>query len=196
LESDQIVESKLLYYYALILIDILSFKNNELALLSQKIAAICNDFQEFESMQKIFDYIFNIEAILTKELENDVLIAIIIECLISPYKSQIVFDDFYNKKNFIKEIFKISNSKKINETKESEEKQNIPNRSLNDQKIAYQPYYENIENEPNEEMPKKLLTMNLLLLHPFYEETKFDNKFISYIMKCEKEINQPQKFTK
>lgn len=189
LESDQIIESKLLYYYALILIDILSFKNSELAMLSQKIAAICNDFQEFESMQKISDYIFYIEGILTKELENDMLIAIIIECLISPYKSKIVFDDFYNKKNFLKEIFKNSGSKKSNEAKVTNEGEVSSNISSKDEKIAYQPYYENFENEPNEEIPKKLMTMNQLLLHPFYEETKFDNKFISYIMKCEKEVN-------
>ncbi len=189
LDSDQIIESKLLYYYALILIDIMSFKNAELALLSHNIAGICNDFQEFESMQKIFDYIFNIEGILTKELENDVLIAIIIECLISPYKSKIVFDDFYNKKNFLKEIFKFSSPKKPNEAKEYEEREVFSEMSLKDQKVAYEPYFENRDNEPNEEIPKKLLTMNLLLLHPFYEETKFDNKFIAYILKCEKEVN-------
>jgi len=200
LESDQILESKLLYYYALILIDILSLGNSELGLLSQKIAAICNDFQEFESMQKIFDYIFNIEEILTKELENDMLIAIIIECLISPYKSKIVFDEFYDKKNFLREIFKYSKIKKEsddenkdkentneieNEKEIEKEKNNFSVNTNKDEKIAYEPYYENMENNTNEEIPKKLISMKMLLIHPFFEETKFENKFIAYIMKCE-----------
>ncbi len=187
LESDQIIESKLLFYYALILIDILSFKYKELAMLSHKISDICNDFQEFESMQKIFDYIFYIEGILTKELENDMLISIIIECLLTPYKSKIVFDDFYNKKNFIKDIYKHSNLKKEDKKFGNDEDNNLSKISSNDEKIAYQAYYENIEDKPNEETPKKLMTLNLLLLHPFYEEIKFENKFISYLMKCEKE---------
>lgn len=200
LESDQIVEAKLLYYYALILIDILAFKNPQLSILSEKITSICNDFQEFESMQKIFDYIFNIEGILTKELENDVLIAIIIECLISPYKSKIVFDDFYNKKNFIKEIFYSGKSsdknRKIVEVEDFKnninsfctkiQNSNIAECLIKDEKIAYAPYYENQENEPNEEIPKKLININMLLIHPFFEESKFENKFISYMMKSER----------
>jgi len=195
LESDQIIQAKLLYYYALILIDILALKNPQLLNLSQKIGMICNDFQEFYSMQKIFDYIFDIEGILTKELENDILIAIIIECLISPYKSKIVFDEFYNKKNFIKEIFKSKKKDIDNHDNDNDKNKKKPlNDNLNiDETIAYGKYYEDEKENGNsqfknlEENQNKILSINYLLIHPFYEEANYDTKFISYMMKVENE---------
>lgn len=197
LNSKQIVEAKLLYAYALIIIQLLSYDKLELTDLHHKISKICENFQEFDQMQKIFEHIFYIEEVLNKNIEDDILISIIIECLISPYKAKIVFDEFYENKNFIKEIFLNYEKEKFSKSDNQDLRKgpNPPQEKIPDVKfddnliqenrdkfILLQPYYEENKNEIiNENFNKKILTLNLLLQHPFYTQINFDDSYVSYL---------------
>ena len=197
LQSQQIVEAKLLYYYGIILINLLSFEKPELHTLVKEIESICHNFKEFEQMQKIFDHIYFIEETLTKHLEDDVIISIIIESLISPYKAKIVFDEFYESKNFIKEICindseieAFSDIRKINNPqKKHTDVIDLDTRENDDKLVALEPYYEaspsdkKLKEEINEVLPKKSMTINLLLIHPFYLNTNYENSFVSFLFK-------------
>jgi hypothetical protein len=186
LESQNMIEAKLLYYYGLILINLLAISKPELEKLLGHITHICDNFSEFEKMQAIFDHIASIEEQLSIHIENEYVIAIIIECLLSPYKAKLVFDEFYEKKNFLKEIFE---QKQISENKHKGVPKKLENTELsnqlitNDRFVATQPYYEKDYTNKVEESVKNIMTMNLLLVHPFYESAKFENEFINYLLK-------------
>lgn len=210
LESHQIVEAKLLYFYGLILINLLAYakpdtiENNnsshsgkeELKDLVNYINTICKDFKEFDYMQNIFDHIIHIEEVLTRSLENDVIIAIIIECLISPYKAKLVFDEFYNKKNFLKDIFEEGHTNSENNlgryanaepVKKEVDMVNLETQENEDKYVAYEPYYQakdskqQYKEDANEILPKKIMSLNSLLIHPFFDNLKVDNSFISFL---------------
>jgi hypothetical protein len=189
LESHQIVEAKLLYFYGLILLNLLSMSKPELEELVIFIHSICNDFHEFDHMQKIFDHIFQIEEVLTRNLENDVIISIIIECLISPYKAKLVFDEFYQKKNFLPEILKKRSDSKYTPTKKQTDVVNLETLDNDDKLVVYENYYTSnntegsLKEESNESLPKKTMSLNLLLIHPFFENLKLDKSFISFMFK-------------
>ena len=134
-------------------------------------------------MKKLFDNIVYIEEQLSKYIENENLLAIIIECLISPYKAKIIFDDFYEKKNFIKEIFENENQK-TKKTNPIKKEISLNNQiKTNDEIVTSQPYYENQKSIKNEELIKNIMTLNLLLIHPFYQSVDFNNDFINYLLK-------------
>ena len=57
-------------------------------------------------MQTIFDYFEHIEIAIIKNLKDDDLICILNECMICSNKAKIVFDEFYEKKNFLNEAIK------------------------------------------------------------------------------------------
>ena len=183
LDSHNIIESKLLFYFAMIVLELFALKNPEFKELLKEINYICQDFNEFEKMQKIFDIIITIEEKLVGMLDNDIIISIIIECLISPYKAKIVFDKFYEKKNFFNEIFEKPESKKG--VPKKNEKAIEKNYSENPDKfVVFEPYYElkNITFK-NEALPERIMNLNLLLIHPFFENTNFDSNYIAYIFK-------------
>ena len=58
-----------------------------------------------------------------------------------------------------------------------------------DKFVAYENYYSNvteeetIKEELNENLPRKTVSLNLLLIHPFYENLKLDKSFISFMFK-------------
>ena len=101
MDSSKILEAKMLYFYGLILLNLLSIKYPGLEELIKILNDKCKNLEEFGKMQYIFDCIDNIEDIITQNLKYDELICIIIECLLSPYKAKIIFDEFYEKKNFL-----------------------------------------------------------------------------------------------
>ena len=85
----------------------------ELEKLSEDIKNVCAAFEELEQMQKIYDMIPYIEECLTNTLESDVIISVIVECLMSPYKAKMLFDEFYEKKNFLNEALRSKNNKQV-----------------------------------------------------------------------------------
>ena len=91
----------------MILLNLLSIKYPGLEELIKLLNEKCKNLEEFGKMQFIFDYIEYIENVITKNLKNDELICILIECLLSPYKAKIVFDEFYEKKIFLKKLYKV-----------------------------------------------------------------------------------------
>ena len=207
MESHQIIEAKLLYFYGMILLNLLSLKYPGLCDLINKLNEQCASLEEFGKMQKVYDYIYEIENCLTQNLENDVIICIIIECLLTPYKAKIVFDEFYEKKNFLNKILeerkKIEKYKEIMESEKKEtetdelptkKKSNILNLETSqdrDKTAVEQPYYKNNEKLEitNETAIKKSLTINMLLVHPFYSNTNLDERFLRFLFK-QNEDNQ------
>ena len=196
MESHQIIEAKLLYFYGMILLNLLSLKKKKLKDLIEELNKNSIDLEEFSKMQFIFDNLIKIEQILSKYLESDIVICIILECLISPYKAKVIFDEFYEKKNFYKEAIKsrkIKDSKKIIEKEKNlpEKKisdiENLENENNKDKTTVMTNYYvDNDKNEvANENAVRKFLTINDLLIHPFYSDTKLDEQFIRYLFKQE-----------
>jgi hypothetical protein len=154
--------------------------------LFEEITEISKNFSDLNQMQRIFDEMNKYEQILTNNLEDDFVISLIIECLISPYKAKLVFDEFYEKKNFFKDIFKDSDTNITNKKSVPvrQAKNMTKSEALNsDQLIAFENYYEDVIDDKNEMLPKRILTLNYLLIHPYYERIKFENNYISYLFK-------------
>ena len=194
MESHQIIEAKLLYFYGMILLNLLSLKKKELKDLIEELNKNSIDLEEFSKMQFIFDNLIKIEQILSKYLESDIVICIILECLISPYKAKVIFDEFYEKKNFYKEAIKSRKIKEdnrnniiINEETGAQKKksdiENLENENNRDKTTVMTHYYENNENVEvaNENAVRKSLSINMLLIHPFYSNTKLDEEFLRYL---------------
>lgn len=208
MESQEIVEAKALYFYAMILLNLLSIKYPPLRELINELNDKCKSMEEFGKMQTVFDCIEHIENCLTTTLENDTIICIIIECLLTPYKAKIVFDEFYEKKNFLNEIMKKrqkeenaknedDNEKKETESEEipTKKKTNLINLETSkdrDKTAVEQPYYKNNDkNElPTEYAIKQSLTINKLLIHPFYSNTNVDEHFLRFLFKQSEDKNK------
>ena len=203
MDSSKILEAKMLYFYGLILLNLLSIKYPGLEELIKILNDKCKNLEEFGKMQYIFDCIDNIEDIITQNLKYDELICIIIECLLSPYKAKIIFDEFYEKKNFLEEAIQsrldkynkdnnIKNIQSSNNAKNKIEKNNKKNedvdvKDLIDRETMLLPYFENneINEKRNEDSTKDCLTINKLLIHPFYSETNLDESFLKKLFKTE-----------
>ena len=204
MDSPKILEAKMLYFYGLILLNLLAIKYKGLEELINDLNDNCKNLEEFGKMQYVFDCIDYIEEVITKNLKNDDLICILIECLLSPYKAKIVFDEFYKKKNFLQEAiqsrldkynkdnnviediktFKSSKSVNIssqkNLEKSSGENNRLETKFSADKETMLTPYYkDNEKNEKkNEDSTKDCLTINKLLIHPFYSETDITESFL------------------
>ena len=204
MDSPKILEAKMLYFYGLILLNLLAIKYKGLEELINYLNDNCKNLEEFGKMQYVFDCIDYIEEVITKNLKNDDLICILIECLLSPYKAKIVFDEFYKKKNFLQEAIQsrldkynkdnnviediktFKSSKSINiSSQKNLEKSNGENNRLEtkfsaDKETMLTPYYkDNEKNEKkNEDSTKDCLTINKLLIHPFYSETDITESFL------------------
>ena len=212
MDSPKILEAKMLYFYGLILLNLLAIKYPGLEDLIYMLNEKCKNLEEFGKMQFVFDCIDQIEEVITKNLKNDDLICILIECLLSPYKAKIVFDEFYKKKNFLKEAiqsrmdkynkdnnvnediknFKSSKSININNItsqknldKTNENNNNYESKFSVDKETMLTPYYkDNEKNEKkNEDSTKDCLTINKLLIHPFYSETETTESFLKDLFK-------------
>ena len=206
MDSPKILEAKMLYFYGLILLNLLAIKYPGLEELIITLNENCKNLEEFGKMQFVFDYIDHIEEEITKNLKNDDLICILIECLLSPYKAKIVFDEFYKKKNFLKEAIQSRLDKYKKDNNVNEENKNFKSsKSLNniasrksldkslgdnnnseqgkftaDKETMLSPYYkDNEKNEKkNEDSTKDCLTINKLLIHPFYSEMEATETFL------------------
>ncbi len=204
MDSPKILEAKMPYFYGLILLNLLAIKYKGLEELINDLNDNCKNLEEFGKMQFVFDCIDHIEEVITKNLKNDDLICILIECLLSPYKAKIVFDEFYKKKNFLQEAIQsrldkynkdnnviedvktFKSSKSINiSSQKNLEKSNGENNRLEtkfsaDKETMLTPYYKhNEKNEKkNEDSTKDCLTINKLLIHPFYSETDITESFL------------------
>ena len=205
MDSPKILEAKMLYFYGLILINLLSTKYEKLKELVDLLNEKCKNLEEFGKMQCIFDYIEYIENVITKVLKNDDLICILIECLLSPYKAKIVFDEFYEKKNFLNEAIqsRLDNYNKDNSSEDNKNIKNIKNSQKNEKKNKKEkddenkytadketlllPYYIGGEKKEkkNEDSTKDCLTINKLLIHPFYSEINLTESFLKYLFKTE-----------
>ena len=212
MDRPKILEAKMLYFYGLILLNLLAIKYPGLEDLIYMLNEKCKNLEEFGKMQFVFDCIDQIEEVITKNLKNDDLICILIECLLSPYKAKIVFDEFYKKKNFLKEAiqsrmdkynkdnnvnediknFKSSKSININNItsqknldKTNENNNNYESKFSVDKETMLTPYYkDNEKNEKkNEDSTKDCLTINKLLIHPFYSETETTESFLKDLFK-------------
>jgi hypothetical protein len=217
MDSPKILEAKMLYFYGLILLNLLSTAYPELSGLIKLLNDKCKNLEEFGKMQYVFDCIEDIEKAITSCLINDDLISILIECLLSPYKAKIVFDDFYEKKNFLNEAIqsrldKYNKDNAIEETKaktiKKENMNNIINKSIEkskaeieekfdaDKETMLMPYFLNNEKneKKNEDSTKDCLTINKLLIHPFYSDIELTESFLKYIFKTEnvKKEDKPQ----
>ena len=206
MDSPKILEAKMLYFYGLILLNLLSIKYPGLEQLIQTLNEKCKNLEEFGKMQYIFDYIEFIENEITKNLKNDELICILIECLLSPYKAKIVFDEFYEKKNFLEEAIQSrldkynkdnipEENKSIKNNKSSlsssvnnkSKKENDDNKFTADKETMLLPYFKGGEKneKKNEDTTKDCLTINNLLIHPFYSEINLTESFLKYLFKTE-----------
>ena len=204
MDSQKILEAKMLYFYGLILLNLLSIKYPGLEELIKILNDKCKNLEEFGKMQYIFDCIENIEDIITQNLKYDELICILIECLLSPYKAKIVFDEFYEKKNFLNEALQsrldkynkdnnvVKNLQNSINTKNKTEKNNQKDedfyiKDLIDKETMLLPYFENNEKneKKNEDSTKDSLTINKLLIHPFYSENNLDESFLKKLFKTE-----------
>ena len=207
MDSPKILEAKMLYFYGLILLNLLAIKYNKLEEIIIILNENCKNLEEFGKMQFIFDCIDKIEEIITQNLKNDDLICILIECLLSPYKAKIVFDEFYKKKNFLKEAIqsRLDKYNKDNNVTITDEKNLKSSKSLNiiniknnnetnniieskfsaDKETMLTPYYvDNEKNEKkNEDSTKDCLTINKLLIHPFYSDTEVTENFLKTLFK-------------
>ena len=215
MDSPKILEAKMLYFYGLILLNLLSTSYPELSGLIKLLNDKCKNLEEFGKMQYVFDCIEDIEKAITSCLINDDLISILIECLLSPYKAKIVFDDFYEKKNFLNEAIqsrldKYNKDNAIEETKpktiKKENMNNIINKSIEkskaeieekfdaDKETMLMPYFINNEKneKKNEDSTKDCLTINKLLIHPFYSDIELTESFLKYIFKTEN-VNKEDK---
>lgn len=188
INSDDIVEPKLLYSYGLILISLLAINESSPKSLQELIPfinSLCGSFEEFDQMQKVFDHIFEIEEVLHKSIENETVIAIIIECLLTPYKAKLVFDEFYSKKNFLQESFDSNENNDIIHPKKKISE--ITGRNSNERTDwTTQPYFKDSTQNPpdnNEERKHKILTIRDLLTHPFYKDLNLDESFLSFLLK-------------
>ena len=219
MDSPKILEAKMLYFYGLILLNLLAFKYPGLEELIFMLNEKCKNLEEFGKMQFVFDCIDQIEEVITKNLKNDDLICILIECLLSPYKAKIVFDEFYKKKNFLKEavqsrldkynkdnnviednknfkssrsinnINNITSQKNLDKTNENE---NILESKFSvDKETMLTPYFkDNEKNEKkNEDSTKDCLTINKLLIHPFYSETETSESFLKDLFNSSKKVS-------
>ena len=203
MDSPKILEAKMLYFYGLILLNLLAIKYNKLEEIIILLNENCKNLEEFGKMQYIFDCMDKIEEIITQNLKNDDLICILIECLLSPYKAKIVFDEFYKKKNFLKEAIQsrldkynkdnnvtttdeknLKSTKSLNDVNtqknNNESNNNIETKFLADKETMLTPYYENNEKneKKNEDSTKDCLTINKLLIHPFYSDTQTTENFL------------------
>ena len=203
MDSPKILEAKMLYFYGLILLNLLAIKYNKLEEIIILLNENCKNLEEFGKMQYIFDCMDKIEEIITQNLKNDDLICILIECLLSPYKAKIVFDEFYKKKNFLKKAIqsRLDKYNKDNNVTTTDEKNLKSTKSLNnvntqknnnesnnnietkfsaDKETMLTPYYENNEKneKKNEDSTKDCLTINKLLIHPFYSDTQATENFL------------------
>ena len=203
MDSPKILEAKMLYFYGLILLNLLAIKYNKLEEIIILLNENCKNLEEFGKMQYIFDCMDKIEEIITQNLKNDDLICILIECLLSPYKAKIVFDEFYKKKNFLKEAIQsrldkynkdnnvtTTDEKNLKSTKSlnnvntqknnNESNNNIETKFLADKETMLTPYYENNEKneKKNEDSTKDCLTINKLLIHPYYSDTQATENFL------------------
>ena len=208
MDSPKILEAKMLYFYGLILLNLLSIKYPGLEELIKLLNEKCKNLEEFGKMQFIFDYIEYIENVITKNLKNDELICILIECLLSPYKAKIVFDEFYEKKNFLEEALQsrldkynkdnISEDSKSIKTNKSSYTRNkgdkndkktdtIDTKFTIDKETMLLPYFINNEKneKKNEDSTKDCLTINKLLIHPFYSEIDLTESFLKFLFKTE-----------
>ena len=206
MDSPKILEAKMLYFYGLILLNLLSIKYPGLEQLIQTLNEKCKNLEEFGKMQYIFDYIEFIENEITKNLKNDELICILIECLLSPYKAKIVFDEFYEKKNFLEEAIQSrldkynkdnipEENKSIKNNKSSlsssvnnkSKKEDVDNKFTADKETMLLPYFKGGEKneKKNEDTTKDCLTINNLLIHPFYSEINLTESFLKYLFKTE-----------
>lgn len=220
MESQKIIEAKLLYFYALILINLLSLKYPSLSGLISFLDMKCSNMVELSKMQVVFNNLVKIEETLNRTLSSDILICIISECLLAPYKAKVVFDEFYEKKNFLvkaveerqrdyekdkgkyveeekkeEESASVSENKERKESKESKENSEKNDDEKNNDDIAMKtPYYLNsLIEKKTKEMLKKTLTINELLIHPFYSETNVDEDFLRFIFKMEDEESKKAK---
>ena len=203
MDSPKILEAKMLYFYGLILLNLLAIKYNKLEEIIILLNENCKNLEEFGKMQYIFDCMDKIEEIITQNLKNDDLICILIECLLSPYKAKIVFDEFYKKKNFLKEAIQsrldkynkdnnvttideknLKSTKSLNnvntQKNNNESNNNIETKFSADKETMLSPYYENNEKneKKNEDSTKDCLTINKLLIHPFYSDTQATENFL------------------
>ena len=203
MDSPKILEAKMLYFYGLILLNLLAIKYNKLEEIIILLNENCKNLEEFGKMQYIFDCMDKIEEIITQNLKNDDLICILIECLLSPYKAKIVFDEFYKKKNFLKEAIQsrldkynkdnnvttideknLKSTKSLNnvntQKNNNESNNNIETKFSADKETMLTPYYENNEKneKKNEDSTKDCLTINKLLIHPFYSDTQATENFL------------------
>jgi hypothetical protein len=223
LNSNSILEAKLLYSYGLILISLLSgceggnfnfnfnlnlnpeiknennlinFNPNQSSSKESKsslkdlvgfIISISGSLDDLEQMQKIFDHIFEIEEILHKSLENEIVISIIIECLLTPYKAKLVFDDYYQKKNFLKEALGQGEDDKTHNYPQKKKTDILQtDEGKNDWTLLSYYNDQNNENESNnEDRRHKILTIRDLLTHPFYRELNLNESFLSFLFKKE-----------
>jgi len=197
LQSNQIIEAKLLYFYGIILIKFLAVSKPELEKLSENIQNACAAFEELEQMHKIYDMIPYIEECLTNTLESDVIISIIVESLMSPFKAKMLFDEFYEKKNFLKQALKSNEYKEIQINDNVDLNLNIKGsnsandnyKEAEDKIIAFEPYYivdklnDKHEEDPNDDLLKRTMTINLLLIHPFYSDIKIEDSFLKILFK-------------
>ena len=216
MDSPKILEAKLLYFYGLILLNLLAIKYPGLEKLILTLNENCKNLEEFGKMQYVFDCIDFIEEVITQNLKNDDLICILIECLLSPYKAKIVFDEFYKKKNFLKEAIQsrldkynkdnnvteenknlnFKSSKSINNNNITSQKNNVEKSNENmeskfsaDKEVLLSPYYtDNEKNEKkNEDSTKDCLTINKLLIHPFYSDIELTESFLKFLFNTEKD---------
>lgn len=174
--SHEMSEAKLLFNYALILIELLSISQPELSKLLDKIKKLQKMNDNLIEVVITYQELYQIEDYLNMYLENETVIAILLECLISPYKYYLRFNRFYKDKNFLKKMPKKDESKPREKENKLIRSQEVDEKDFH---ITFEKYYDNLE--PNNE--EEYLELNNLLFHPLFSKLSLDKKFIIFLMK-------------
>ena len=184
LDSHAMLEAKMLFNFAIMLLELLEIQNSALSKLPTK----QREFEgEGDFMQRVFDNIKEIEVELNSLLKNDRIIAILVECLVTPYKANLVLASVYEKKNFLKEILD-------HEEKNHSKRKGVPKRKKEASKkevnvqadliVTQEKYYEDGLEEENLTTVNRAMSLQLLAIYPYFKDFRLTSDGLSTLLKC------------
>lgn len=179
--STELLESFLLLNYSIILLEILSVSNDKLCILINKLKNLVNNNNNILGPSLNLQHLLYVENFLNENMENNLYISIILECLHAPYKQQKMFNMLYKKDGFSEDLNNTQNNKEfVNIDNEYNSKYMFDIFQCKSNKSDFIKENYNLDTEGNQN--DGILTLNNLLLHPLFSKTKFNYNLISEIL--------------
>lgn len=204
-ESHEILESMVIVNFGLILIDLLLLNNShdskysQLLYIKDRVFYLLTHYDFFNSSKILYDESLLYEDILYKALENQFIISIIIECLITGYKQCIEFSKYYEKKGK-SEFEKIKPEKQSEGQGKGKDFQHLIEYSIPidernaDKYVSYGNYllkkdYSEMDKDKKnfeivvevQEEEVMIMTLNKLLFHPVFINCQMDEEYLGFI---------------